>query len=212
MVMDKKEILEKYLEYVLTHGAKPSSIFVFAKELGLTESQFYTYFASFDSLEQAFWKMSFDSTKATLESDATYLSYSSKDKLLAFYFGWIQLLRNYRSYVVSLKCSKTDALLPDNAGLQSIRKDLLDFALQLIQDGIAEGQVVERKYISDKYNYVVWFQSVFILNYWLKDHSDNFEMTDAAIEKTVNLIYKLLGENTLDSLLDFGKFMAQSQR
>jgi hypothetical protein len=50
-------------------------------------------------------------------------------------------------------------------------------------------------------------QALFVLRYWTKDDSNQFEMTDAAIEKAVNLSFQLISTNTIDSLLDFGKFM-----
>jgi hypothetical protein len=34
-------------------------------------------------------------------------------------------------------------------------------------------------------------------------------MTDAAIEKSVNLAFKLISDNALDSMIDFGKFIFQ---
>ena len=52
-----------------------------------------------------------------------------------------------------------------------------------------------------------WVQALFVLGYWINDSSDRFEMTDAAIEKAVQLSFQLIGSNTVDSLLDFGKFM-----
>ena len=52
-----------------------------------------------------------------------------------------------------------------------------------------------------------WLQALFVLKYWLDDNSNQFEMTDAAIEKAVNLSFQLIKSNTLDSLLDFGKFI-----
>jgi len=46
-----------------------------------------------------------------------------------------------------------------------------------------------------------------VLRYWIKDDSERFEMTDAAIEKAVNLSFQLISSGTLDSILDFGKFV-----
>jgi hypothetical protein len=51
-----------------------------------------------------------------------------------------------------------------------------------------------------------------LLNFWIKDTSKGFEATDAAIEKSVTLGFKLMGENMLDQVFDFGKFMFQNMR
>jgi hypothetical protein len=40
----------------------------------------------------------------------------------------------------------------------------------------------------------------------------NFEKTDAAIEKSVNLAFDLIGKGILDNALDFGKFLYQNSK
>ena len=40
--------------------------------------------------------------------------------------------------------------------------------------------------------------------------SKSFEKTDAAIEKSVNLIMELMGKSALDSMFDLGKFLFQN--
>ncbi len=74
---------------------------------------------------------------------------------------------------------------------------------------IDKKEINYRKYISDKYKQGIWLQTLFVLNYWVNDNSENFEMTDAAIEKAVNLSFKLFGDTVLDNVIDFGKFMMQ---
>jgi hypothetical protein len=76
-----------------------------------------------------------------------------------------------------------------------------------VKEGYQTSEIKERKYISDQYVHGFWLQALFVLKYWLDDTSSQFEMTDAAIEKAVNLSFQLIKSNTLDSLLDFGKFI-----
>jgi hypothetical protein len=47
----------------------------------------------------------------------------------------------------------------------------------------------------------------FVIGFWIKDNSQGFEKTDAAIEKAVNLSFDLLGKNIADSAFDFAKFV-----
>jgi hypothetical protein len=53
---------------------------------------------------------------------------------------------------------------------------------------------------------------MFILQFWAHDESANFEKTDAAIEKSVNLAFDLIGKGILDNALDFGKFLYQNSK
>ena len=46
----QNDITSWYMEYVLNHNKKPSSVYSFAKENNFDESLFYTYFASFEAI------------------------------------------------------------------------------------------------------------------------------------------------------------------
>ena len=96
-----------------------------------------------------------------------------------------------------------------NNQLTNFKREFEKFVKDILTQGIGEKEVIERKYISDKYPFGFWLQLLFVINYWIKDESQDFEQTDAAIEKAVNLSFKLIGENTLDSIIDFGKFILQ---
>lgn len=207
--MEKSLIQEKYVEYMLENGSKPKSIFAFAKLLNINESEFYSFYSSFEAIERDFWRNLFLESKMQLVSDETYISYNAKDKLLAFYYIWIQKLRENRSFIVSMKCSKTNSIAPNAVFLDSFKTEVKDYFSAILIDGMSNGGVKDRKFLTERYHHAIWFQTIFLLNYWLKDNSENFEMTDAAIEKSVNLVFKLLGENTLDTMLDFGKFLFQ---
>jgi hypothetical protein len=54
-------------------------------------------------------------------------------------------------------------------------------------------------------------QLAFLLMFWRDDNSPAFEQTDAAIEKSVNLAFDLIGKGAIDSMLDFAKFLYQSK-
>jgi hypothetical protein len=65
--------------------------------------------------------------------------------------------------------------------------------------------------ITEKYDEALWLQVGFVFRYWLDDNSPRFEKTDAAIEKSVNFAFDLMGKSALDSFLDLAKFLYQSK-
>lgn len=207
--MDKSAIRKKYIEYVLEEGKKPASVFAFAKKLKMSESDFYAFYASFEAIEKDFWASVFNETLEQLQADATYQGYSAKEKLLAFYFMWIQKLRENRSYVLTFKDEKLKTIPLNSVGISDFKKAFEKYAETLVAEGVEKKEIVFRKNISDKYKQGFWLQTLFVLNYWINDNSDNFEMTDAAIEKAVNLSFKLIADNVVDNIIDFGKFMLQ---
>ena len=226
------ETLEKirnaYTEYVLEHGHQPTSVFQFAKKLKLAEAEFYTHYASFDAIEADIWLAFFTEAKATVEADGTYQSYSVREKLLAFYYTWIELLKGQRSFVVySYGRLKEGAMTgsTSRAGLRVRRegrnaqsrvlfpfKDaFFDYARDLLAEGRESKEVEPRAFITDRYPNALWRQTLFLLNFWVKDASKNFEKTDTAIEKAVNTSFDLIGRSPLDTLFDFARFVYRNR-
>ena len=204
--MDKQRIREAYIKYWLEHGRRPVSVYTFCQQLEMTESAFYESYASFDAVEKDIWRAIFEDTLEKLKEDETYRNYGVREKLLAFYFLWVQQLRGNRSYIL-LQKEKYLAPPLHLDKLESFRIAFYDYIRDLIKEGYTTGEVKERKFVSDQYVHGFWLQALFVLQYWVKDDSERFEMTDAAIEKAVNLSFQLISSTTLDSILDFGKFM-----
>lgn len=204
--MDKHLVREAYKKYWLENGKKPVSVYTFSQQLNITESAFYDMYSSFEALEKDIWSSIFEDTLDKLKADEIYHNYGVREKLLAFYFLWVQQLKENRSYILQ---QKDQFLLPGTqlAKLEQFRLAFYEYIRDLIKEGYQTGEVKERKYVSDQYVHGFWLQALFVLRYWIKDGSERFEMTDAAIEKAVNLSFQLISSGTLDSILDFGKFM-----
>ena len=205
--MEKHQLIEAYKKHWLENGQKPVSVYSFCKSIeGGNEAEFYNFYNSLEAVEKDIWLDIFRSTLAQLEHDEIYKNYSAKEKLLAFYFLWVQKLKNDRSYILLQKDKfKLSDLKNDTLG--TFRNAFFEYVGNLVKIGYDTREIKERKYISDKYAHGFWLQALFVLNYWIEDTSVNFEMTDAAIEKAVDISFKLISDNTLDSLIDFGKFI-----
>lgn len=204
--MEKKEIRDAYTKYWLENGKRPVSVYTFVQQLSIAEAEFYDNYASFEAVEKDIWRAIFEETLEKLKADETYRSYGVREKLLAFYFLWVQELRGHRSYIL---LQRERFLAPGTHldKLESFRAAFYEYIRELIKEGYQTGEVKERKFISDQYVHGFWAQALFVLRYWIKDDSERFEMTDAAIEKAVNLSFQLISSGTLDSIVDFGKFM-----
>lgn len=204
--MTPPEIIQAYEQYWLEHGHRPPSVYAFAKHIGIAEPEFYAHYGSFSALEKDFWKQSFEDTIQQLRQDETYQRYSAREKLLAFYYLWIQQLRQHRSYIW-LQKNRLFLPSPQGSQLESLRHAFLDYVQELIQAGMENKEIKKRTLLSDRYKFGFWAQLLFVLKYWIHDESKEFELTDAAIEKAVNLSFDLIGSHTLDQIVDFGKFL-----
>ncbi|WP_375444444.1 TetR/AcrR family transcriptional regulator [uncultured Fibrella sp.] len=225
-----EKIRKAYTEYVLENGKQPTSVFQFAKKLKLSEAEFYDYYASFDGIEADVWLAFFADAKKAVEADDTYQAYSVREKLLAFYYTWIEMLKAQRSFVVysygRLRNTADDMAAASPIGkagmmgrrqtrnpqvLMPFKEAFYDFARDLLAEGRESREVEPRPFLTDRYPNALWTQTLFILDFWVRDASKGFEKTDTAIEKSVNTAFDLIGRSPLDTLFDFAKFAYQNR-
>jgi len=206
-----KLILEAFKAHILEHGAPPASVFKFAKELKMKEEDFYTYYTSFESIKSGIWVQIFEETIFDIENQEAFQTYSAREKFLGFLFTWIEILKKNRSYLLSVYESKSSTITTFPKESAEFRSKFKEFAKEIILEGKESTEIAERPYITEKYDEAMWVQLWFVFRYWLEDTSPRFEKTDAAIEKSVNLAFDLMGKSALDSFLDFAKFMYQSK-
>lgn len=207
----RKHILEGFKNHVLEHGDLPKSVFKFAKDLKMKEEDFYTYFTSFESIKSTVLVDIFDETLAQIESQGVFQEYSAREKFLSFLFTWIEELKKNRSYLLSIYEVKSKSFLTLPKESAEFKEKFKAFANEIILEGKETEEIASRPVISDRYDEALWVQVGFIFRYWLEDTSPRFEKTDAAIEKSVNLGFDLMGKSAIDSFLDFAKFMYQSK-
>ncbi len=198
-----------YINHLLEHGADPASVFKFAKELGSTEQEFYQFFNSFKSLEKAIWSEWCKDTIKSIRKEEAYLNYSVREKLLAFLYTWLEAMNQNRSYaLMRVESIRHGDLNPYFlTGLKEVFKSYID---DLVMEGKDTGEIAERP-ITMHYHNAFWLHFLFIQKFWCHDESSGFEKTDAAVEKSVNLAFDLVGKGALDSMLDFGKFLFQNR-
>ncbi|MEA5138109.1 TetR family transcriptional regulator C-terminal domain-containing protein [Arcicella rigui] len=210
--MEKVEkIKHAYIEYFLENGTQPASVYAFTKKLKMNESEFYDHFNSFELLESAIWLGFFEETKKKIESESVYETYSVREKLLAFYYTWIEVLKQHRSYasqtwrLIDKRKLKTPVFMTD------LKNAFKDYTKDLVLEGKESREVQARKFLDERYPDAFWLQFLMIIDFWVKDKTKGFEQTDAMIEKSVNTSFDLLGSTALDSVLDFAKFIYQNR-
>ena len=206
--VSREELIRAYQEYVLEEGQPPASVFKFMRTLGYAEKDFYDYFGSFTALERSLWQDFIRQTVRILEEDKAYSEFNSREKLLSFYYTLIEVLKANRSFVQQ-SWSWSPGQDPRQRILRGFREEFDDYVHEILAEGRATSEIKDRKYISDKYGDGLWLQTLFIVHYWLNDDSEGFSNTDAAIEKSVNLSFELMGAGPLDKMIDFAKFLIQ---
>ncbi|MFC5050480.1 TetR family transcriptional regulator C-terminal domain-containing protein [Rubritalea spongiae] len=198
------EIEEYYWDHTLTEGQRPKSVYAFCKQFDLSEGDFHTHFSSFESLEARYWQSTVTDTISVLEADDDYAEYPTHQKLLAFYYTFFSHIQNHRSRIT--QCFPCLQQMTPSA-LKAMRSSFTTWADSLIQEGIANGEIADRKKLNDLYAKGLFEQLRFLIDYYRKDNSENFQDTDALIEKSVRFFADSARSGVLDSALDLARFM-----
>ncbi len=203
--MEKSELILAYTKHILEEGKKPLNVYKFCQSLEIEESQFYQFFGSFEAIEKSVFKHFFDETMKVLKSSEGYDEFSSKDKLLSFYYTYIENLTANRSLILYLLDHKNP--IKGLSNVHSIKSDFSEFVNTLNLDSIEIPIDKLKEFQGRGISEVVWGQFLSIIKYWLKDESPAFEKTDAFIEKSTTVGFEILNLTQLESVIDFGKFL-----
>ena len=208
----REKIKKAYVEYVSENGKVPPSAYVLAKKLKITETDFYNEYNTLQAVEADIWLQLFQEARLQTVSQDVYERYSVREKLLSFYYTWVELLKANRSFVLYAVEAQRNSREMNPAVLAPFKKAFVLYAHELINEGRTTGEVDNRPVVTDRYADGFWLQALFVLRFWAKDNSQGFELTDAAIEKAVNTSFDFMGKSALDSLFDLGKFLYQTQK
>ena len=204
-MIDDNEIITLYMDQILLGEEEPKTVYAFCKKNNIEESDFYTFFGSFESLKQEIWNKFLENTISTLHNDESFASYSPKNKLLTFYFTLFEVLTLNRSYVLYALKDNKEGL----SNLMQLKQMRLSFK-EFVKDNIATEELKSSKLskiTKPVYSEGSWIQFLFILKFWLEDNSKGFEKTDIIIEKSVNTVVDLLDSKPLENIIDLGKFL-----
>lgn len=196
------QLEKQYWHTLLTAGKRPGSVYAFAHDIGVDEAAFYKHAASFSALEATYWDRLVQETISVLHKDKDYADYPAEQKILAFFYTFFAHAQKNRSRLVEFfpRPGHCKALKP-------MRQRFIGFAREVIDEGIADGSIADRKKLSEKYPELLFEQFRAIIEFHRKDQSDQFQDTDAFIEKSVRFSSDLARAGTLDSAFDLGRFL-----
>lgn len=205
------QIQKGYIDYVLTHNEQPKSVYSFAKKLKITEADFYSFYASFNSIEKNIWFELTSEAIHEITQQEHWAQYTAREKVLSFFYSYVELLKSHRSFV-SYSLKKHGRRLATPEALLGAKAIFENFAEETINEGLETGELAERKFFSKRYKDALWVQFAFILNFWIDDDSNDFEKTDEAIEKGIQVTFDLFQRSPIDNLFEYGKFLSQNAK
>ena len=204
--MSEQEIINRYMEGVLSEESMPQTVYGFAKKNNFQEAEFYEYFNGFDHLEEEVFALFGKNTLSLLEKSDQYSDYEAQQKLLGFYFTFFEMLTANRSYVMTKLTDNKDHL----SALKSLKG--LKRVFKSFTDGLGIGELDFRNEQINRLRDTgvsesLWIQLLVTMKFWIDDRSKGFEKTDVFIEKSIRAQFDLLDTTPVKSVFDLAKFL-----
>ncbi|MGO2294650.1 MAG: TetR family transcriptional regulator C-terminal domain-containing protein [Psychroflexus halocasei] len=200
------DVISMYMNHVLENEKYPKSVYKFVKENKISEEQFYSFYGSLEALQKDIWVQFYNNAAELIKGSAELQEASNRDKLLTFFYTLFEIMTANRSYVLYV-LNENDQELKNLKQLKDLRKHILNFASDLVEDENDEQNIKFLQRNKKIYAEGTWLQFLFLLKFWKEDDSASFEKTDVAIEKSVNTIFDILDNSALERVFDLGKFL-----
>lgn len=202
----KNKVFQAYSKFVLEHEKMPKSVYLFCKQIQIEERDFYQHFGSLNQVQDQLFIEFFENAFQLINKEKNYSTQTPKEKLLAFYYTFFEVLLLNRSFVLLILNGSGDKLQKLTV-LKGLRSKFKVFVTGLIEEGNAVKQSRFSKHPEFLFSEGAWLQLLFLLKFWMEDDSPQFEKTDMAIEKSVRTVFDLFDATPVDSVIDFGKFL-----
>lgn len=208
--LTREQLSEEFLSFVETKNARPGSLYELAGYMGESKEALQSFYKNIAELEQELWKSFLEQTYNRLNAEPAYADYVARERLLAFYYTLLEVIKPYRTYIKLVPLS-TSILHLGTDVLAGFKSHFKTYTQGIVNLGVETGEVEQRTFLVDKYHEALWAQCLFILNFWTKDTSEDFQKTDEAVERSVNLSLDLMARGPIDSLVEFGQFLFKNR-
>lgn len=205
--LTQEKIFDFYGDYLLNHGGRPTNVYLFSKENGFEEKEFYHFFSGFDQIEKEMLDHLFRKSLELAAEVNSSPEVSAKEKLLNVYFIFFENLTMNRSLVLTiLGATKPQSI----KALRNLRETHRHFVGTL---DFNEWEMIEkakqdiRRFNEKSRQEVLWLHLVSAIDFWKKDTSPDFEKTDIFVEKTIDTGFELMDNEPLRKVIDLGKFL-----
>ncbi len=206
--MDKLQIQHSFIKYTHENSKFPTSVDDFSIYLEISTTEFYEYYSSLNDIDSDIWLGTFLNTKQKLYETDVYPQYSGREKVLAFYYTWLEVLKENRDFIL-ISARRKAFLDLKPYFLEDLKHNFYAWLDDVLLEGKETQEIYNRMFTDKIYPRAFWGLTLSVLKFWINDHSENFENTDIFIEKSVNFSFDAIGKTFIDSGIELGKFFFQ---
>ncbi|TDU80969.1 AcrR family transcriptional regulator [Prosthecobacter fusiformis] len=201
----RQRIEEAYLHEFRAEGRPPVSVYRLCQGLGITEREFFGEYSSLEAVERQWWRGVMDKVIHSVESGPEWQEFSARQRMLAFMFGFAEASLDHRS-LLFLRLGQVMPIKPVPEWT-ALEERYEEFVNGILMHGRNRGEIMARGPLSSTYPKVLRLLLRSVVAFHLKDDSPKFERTDAFIEKSVTVLFDLMGRQALDSGFDLMRFL-----
>lgn len=208
-ILSEGEIISAYMELTDTFDGIPNVDQV-CEYLTILEENFFEFFDSVYDLDRIIWKKLMEQSVQTLQNDTQFAQYSNQDKLLSLFYTFFENLSLNRAFILANLSN-----YPSTKKRRRLYEEMKPIYLQTIED-IFKGNPLHlnQKFLdlaaslkNKSLGESLWLQLTLLIAFWKKDTSPELVKTDAAIEKSVQVVMDLMDTSRIKNFIDFGKFL-----
>ena len=193
------------MDAVVKNQGKPSDVESWSKDYNFDADKFDEHFESFEELDKTIFKTLIDVSIATLIETPDFTSFSKKDKLLSLYYTLFENFTLNRDFI-QLTIKGYGLSFNTISLFSELKESFMGFveSLQIATLSLNDTmESIQKKSIKEGF----WVQFLLTVKFWMDDDSDQGEKTDIFIEKSINTGLELLNTQSLNNIIDLGKFL-----
>ncbi|RNC92497.1 MAG: TetR/AcrR family transcriptional regulator [Allomuricauda sp.] len=197
--------MDFYMDAVVKNQGKPSDVESWSKAYNFNADKFDEHFESFEELDKTIFKTLIDVSIATLIETPDFTSFSKKDKLLSLYYTLFENFTLNRDFI-QLTIKGYGLSFNTISLFSELKESFMGFveSLQIATLSLNDTmESIQKKSIKEGF----WVQFLLTVKFWMDDDSDQGEKTDIFIEKSINTGLELLNTQSLNNIIDLGKFL-----
>lgn len=195
-------VLGIYKDYLLQNGDLPHKINDLAKFSNRSYEEIRKHFSTIEAIEIAVIVAYFTKSTALLTADEKFETFSNKEKHLAFLYTLIEKVSADEIFVQDmLRWKKNDLKF-----MSKLANAIMNIELNWTQGESWGSDTLNRFGINPKKSASI-NHAIACIYFWMKDESTEKTDTDAFIEKSSDVLFRIGDTSTLESIFDFGKFV-----
>lgn len=200
--LTREETIGAYREYLFANGELPADLKTLMDFGGWDYREFRKVFRRLSDLETAIIAGYFQRVNDLVSEDENFLDFTLRDKHLTFLYTLVEFLNQDEILAADLLLGKKLAPF--------FWKELFDIMKQMELPWLKKIQwqfSLLKNVGKSAYQVILIKHSLAVMMFWANDQSAEKEDTEALIEKSADLLFRLTDISTATSAFDLGKFL-----